>query len=133
MGIMDEFISLTNRDINNLWLLQNTDTGVIIDPTTGPYDDTLTITMRTLSVTFESIYKNIASYPNKIDMSNENHIIKKYYLENDLLITVDTIIEENGNLITTIISGDTTLKYPIARITKINTNEIIDTIYEEVK
>lgn len=131
MGIFEDFKSLTNTDINNLWLYQDDGSELFIDPSLGPDDNTTPIGMRILGVTFENIYKNIASYPNKTDMSNENSISKTFYLEQGKIINVSTLLEDDGNIIRTTISGDTTLDNPVVRITTIY-NDIIKTIYEEV-
>lgn len=134
MGFLEDATKLLSYDTNNLWLGVTEDNDFTIDPSTGPEDDTLNITMRTLGVTFETIYKNIASYPNSIDTTVENKIIKKYYLENDKLITITINMETIGEVerITTLLEGDTSLNYPIKRIKEIQ-NGIINTIYLEIK
>lgn len=134
MGFLEDASKLLSYDTNNLWLGTNIDDDFTIDPSEGPEDDTLNITMRTLGVTFETIYKNIASYPNTIDTTLDNVIIKKYFLENDKLITITTTIEDTNDLqrITTILEGDTSLNYPIKRVKEIQ-NNFIKTIYMEIK
>lgn len=132
-SIEDELNNLDSNVVNNLWLLEPTGTEVVIDPTTGPEDDS-TITMRTLGVTFESINKNIASYPNQVAMYTENGkemIRKTYYLEDDMIITMITEMSVDGNLIITTLTGDTTLDYDIKKITTIN-NNLINTVYEKI-
>lgn len=132
-SIEDELNNLDTNVVNNLWLLEPTGTEVIVDPTTGPEDDS-TITMRTLGVTFESINKNIASYPNQVAMYTENGkdmIRKTYYLEDDMIITMITEMSADGNLIITTLTGDTTLDYDIKKITTIN-NNLINTVYEKI-
>lgn len=132
-SIEDELNNLDTNVVNNLWLLEPTGTEVIVDPTTGPEDDS-TITMRTLGVTFESINKNIASYPNQVAMYTENGkdmIRKTYYLEDDMIITMITEISADGNLIIATLTGDTTLDYDIKKITTIN-NNLINTVYEKI-
>lgn len=101
-----------------------------IDPTTGPSDD-LSITVRTLGVTFESIYKNIASYPNSTDMSNENLIKKIFFLENDQKIYINTEITEgltSGKIVTKI-TGDTSLNNIGLVRTIVYDDNNIDTVY----
>lgn len=94
-----------------------------IDPTDGPEDDR-TITVRTLGVTFESIYKNIASYPNNTDMSDPNYLKKIFYLENDKKIYVDIDLRVEGKIVTTI-TGDTGLKSnSVIKTTTFNDTEI---------
>ena len=134
MGFLEDASKLLSYDTNNLWLGTNIDDDFTIDPSEGPEDDTLNITMRTLGVTFETIYKNIASYPNTIDTTLDNVIIKKYFLENDKFITITTTIEDLNDLqrIVTVLEGDTSLNYPIKRIKEIQ-NNIIKTIYLEIK
>lgn len=132
-SIEDELNNLDTNVVNNLWLLEATGTEVVIDPTTGPEDDT-TITMRTLGITFESINKNIASYPNQISMYIENGkdmISKTYYLEDDMTINMLTETSIDGNLIITTLTGDTTLGYDIKKIITIN-NNLINTVYEKI-
>lgn len=129
--IVTDINKILNYNVNNLWL-GGTVEEVIIDPTTGPEDDTLTLAMRTMGITFETIYKNIASYPSTLDTTQENKIIKTFYLENDKSITITTDISTDGNVIETLLSGDTELPYPIKR-TKTLYNDIIKTIYHEVK
>lgn len=132
-SIEDELNNLDSNVVNNLWLLEPTGTEVVVDPTTGPEDDS-TITMRTLGVTFESINKNIASYPNQVAMYTENGkemIRKTYYLEDDMIITMITEMSVDGNLIITTLTGDTTLDYDIKKITTIN-NNLINTVYEKI-
>lgn len=132
-SIEDELNNLDSNVVNNLWLLEPTGTEVVIDPTTGPEDDS-TITMRTLGVTFESINKNIASYPNQVAMYTENGkemIRKTYYLEDDMIITMITEMSADGNLIIATLTGDTTLDYDIKKITTIN-NNLINTVYEKI-
>lgn len=132
-SIEDELNNLDTNVVNNLWLLEPTGTEVVVDPTTGPEDDS-TITMRTLGVTFESINKNIASYPNQVAMYTENGkdmIRKTYYLEDDMIITMITEMSTDGNLIITTLTGDTTLDYDIKKITTIN-NNLINTVYEKI-
>lgn len=132
-SIVDELNNLDSNVVNNLWLLEATGTEVVVDPTTGPEDDS-TITMRTLGVTFESINKNIASYPNQISMYTENGkemISKTYYLEDSMVITMLTEISVDGNLIISTLTGDTTLGYDIKKITTIN-NNLINTVYEKI-
>lgn len=97
-----------------------------IDPSTGPEDDR-TITMRTLGVTFETIYKNIASYPSTTDISNEKFLKKTMFLENDKSIYITTDTKIDGLIITTI-SGDTTLKTGVTRTITYDDNKI-DTVY----
>lgn len=134
MSIVDEMRKKLNFNINNLWLGNKITDVVVIDPTTGPEDDTLTLTMRTLGITFESLYQNYASYPNTINLSNDAHIIKTYYLENDKKILIDIVTKENtqGTVIKTTISGDTELPYPLLRMKTIY-GEDINTTYHEVK
>lgn len=132
-SIEDELNNLDTNVVNNLWLLEPTGTEVVVDPTTGPEDDS-TITMRTLGVTFESINKNIASYPNQVAMYTENGkdmIRKTYYLEDDMIITMITEMSADGNLIIATLTGDTTLDYDIKKITTIN-NNLINTVYEKI-
>lgn len=132
-SIEDELNNLDTNVVNNLWLLEPTGTEVVVDPTTGPEDDS-TITMRTLGVTFESINKNIASYPNQVAMYTENGkdmIRKTYYLEDDMIITMITEMSADGNLIISTLTGDTTLDYDIKKITTIN-NNLINTVYEKI-
>ncbi len=132
-SIEDELNNLDTNVVNNLWLLEATGTEVVIDPTTGPEDDS-TITMRTLGITFESINKNIASYPNQISMYIENGkdmISKTYYLEDDMTINMLTETSIDGNLIITTLTGDTTLGYDIKKIITIN-NNLINTVYEKI-
>lgn len=132
-SIEDELNNLDTNVVNNLWLLETTGTEVVIDPTTGPEDDS-TITMRTLGITFESINKNIASYPNQISMYIENGkdmISKTYYLEDDMTINMLTETSIDGNLIITTLTGDTTLGYDIKKIITIN-NNLINTVYEKI-
>lgn len=132
-SIEDELNNLDTNVVNNLWLLEPTGTEVVIDPTTGPEDDS-TITMRTLGITFESINKNIASYPNQISMYIENGkdmINKTYYLEDNMTINMLTETSIDGNLIITTLTGDTTLGYDIKKIITIN-NNLINTVYEKI-
>lgn len=132
-SIEDELNNLDSNVVNNLWLLEPTVTDIVVDPTTGPEDDS-TITMRTLGVTFESINKNIASYPNQVAMYTENGkdmIRKTYYLEDSMVITMLTEISVDGNLIISTLTGDTTLDYDIKKITTIN-NNLINTVYEKI-
>lgn len=132
-SIEDELNNLDSNVVNNLWLLDPTNIVVVIDPTTGPDDDS-TIIMRTLGITFESINKNIASYPNQIVMYTENGkdmIRKTYYLEDSMIIIMLTEISVDGNLIITTLTGDTTLDYDIKKITTIN-NNLINTVYEKI-
>lgn len=132
-SIVDELNNLDTNVVNNLWLLEPTGTEVVIDPTTGPEDDS-TITMRTLGITFESINKNIASYPNQISMYIENGkdmISKTYYLEDNMTINMLTETSIDGNLIITTLTGDTTLGYDIKKIITIN-NNLINTVYEKI-
>ncbi len=94
-----------------------------IDPTEGPVDDK-TITVRTLGITFESIYKNIASYPYNIDQSDPNYLKKKFYLEDDKVISIDIDIRVEGKIVTTI-TGDTGTKYTsLVKTTTFNNSEI---------
>jgi hypothetical protein len=132
-SIEDELNNLDSNVVNNLWLLEPTATDIVVDPTTGPEDDS-TITMRTLGVTFESINKNIASYPNQVAMYTENGkdmIRKTYYLEDSMIITMLTEMSVDGNLIISTLTGDTTLDYDIKKITTIN-NNLINTVYEKI-
>lgn len=131
MTIEDNLNKILNLSINNNWL-GNKIEEVVIDPTTGPKDDTLTLTMRTMKVTFESLYQNIASYPYSTDFSLDNKIIKTFYLENDKKITVTILMENDDTVIRTTISGDTELPYPIMKIKTIY-GDVIKTIYQEVK
>jgi len=87
---------------------QPQDDVIIIDPSVGPEDDR-TITVRTLGLTFESIYKNIASYPNTTDISNSDFLRRTIFLENDKKIYINTDISIEGRIVTTI-TGDTSLK-----------------------
>lgn len=131
MAIEDKISKILNLGINNLWLGKSVEE-VVIDPTTGPEDDTLTLTMRTMSITFESLYQNIASYPFTIDLSSDTEIVKSYYLENDKKITISVLIENDGTVFTTTITGDTELPYPIRKIKTIYGDKI-NVIYQEVK
>lgn len=133
MDLLGELERMDYNVVNNLWLKEVGNDEVVIDPTEGPEDD-YTITMRTLGVTFESINRNIASYPNQITMSTENNteiIDKVYYLEDNQEIRMYTVIKNDGNLITTDLSGDTTLEYPIRKIVTID-NNLINSIYERI-
>lgn len=130
MTIEDSLKKILNLSINNNWL-GNKIEEVVIDPTTGPEDNTLTLTMRSLAITFEYLYKNIASYPYTIDFSSDTNIIKTFYLENSKKIIVNTLIEQDGTLFKTTISGDTELPYPIMRIKTVY--DKINVIYQEVK
>ena len=130
MTIEDNLKKILNLSINNNWL-GNKIEEVVIDPTTGPEDNTLTLTMRSLAITFEYLYKNIASYPYTIDFSSDTNIIKTFYLENSKKIIVNTLIEQDGTLFKTTISGDTELPYPIMRIKTVY--DKINVIYQEVK
>ena len=99
-----------------------------IDPTEGPSDDK-TITVRTLGITFESIYKNIASYPSNTDMSDPNYLKKIFYLENDKKIYVDIDLRVDGKIITTI-TGDTGVSSEsLVKTTTFNDTEI-NTVYD---
>lgn len=131
MTIEDNLKKILNLSINNNWL-GNKIEEVVIDPTTEPEDDTLTLTMRTMRITFDSLYNNIASYPNTIDFSSDTTVVKTFYLENNKKITVTTLIEQDGTLFKTTISGDTELPYPLLRIKTIYGDKI-NTIYQEVK
>lgn len=131
MTIEDKISKILNLSINNLWLGDNVEE-VVIDPTTGPEDDSLTLTMRTMSITFETLYKNLASYPHSIDFSSDSKIVKTYYLENDKKINITTLIEQDGTLLKTTITGDTELPYPLLR-TKTIYGDNVNVIYQEVK
>lgn len=131
-GIEDKINKILNLSINNNWLGVNSSDNVVIDPSTGPEDNTLTLTMRSLAITFEFLYKNIASYPSTIDLSSDTKVVKTFYLENSKKITVTTLIEQDGTLFKTTISGDTELPYPLLR-TKTIYGDKINTIYQEVK
>lgn len=131
MTIEDKMLTILNYNVNNLWLGKKIEE-VVIDPTTGPEDDTLTLTMRTMAITFESINKNIASYPSTTDATLDNKVIKTFYLENNKIITLTTEVSDDGYVIETLLAGDTELPYPIKRI-KTLYNNFIKTIYVEVK
>lgn len=131
MTIEDNINKILNLSINNNWLGNKTEE-VVIDPSTGPEDNTLTLTMRSLAITFEYLYKNIASYPNTIDFSSDTKVVKTYYLENNKKINIITLIEQDGTLFKTTISSDTELPYPVLR-TKTIYGDKVNTIYQEVK
>ena len=72
------------------------------------------LTTRTLAVTFESLYKNIASYDYKLDMTNKRYITKIYTLEENKTITVIVDMITKYNIKTTI-EGDTGYPYKLVK------------------
>lgn len=105
-----------------------TETDPDLDPTNGPIDILSDLISRTAGVTFETLYKNIASYPSEIDASNKQYIITKYYLEESKIITV-TVDVPDKTRITTTISGDTGYDNPLVKIVTIEPNRKINTVY----
>lgn len=131
--IAQNFNKTILKSTNNytLCMLNNTcvdDTNLPIDPTIGPTDGITDLNTRTVGITFETIYKNIASYPNSIDMTNKKYIIKVFYLGDNkqINVTVDMLIE--GKIITTI-SGDTGYEKNLIKTILITDNIKIDTVY----
>lgn len=98
-----------------------------IDPSTGPVDTTNDLITRTLGITFETIYKNLASYPYNIDGSEKNYLKKTYYLENNKKIIVEVDGKTPNQVIITI-TGDTGYTNPLIRTTIVTGNNI-NTIY----
>lgn len=126
-AIYDSLLSTIGQFKYNKRYNQVTDTDNTINPSEGPIDDK-TITIRTLGVTFESIYQNIASYPNTIDMSNPDYLKKTFFLENDQKIYVNIDLRVDGKVITTI-TGDTSLADEGLTKTVVYNDIKIDTVY----
>lgn len=103
----NNFNTTINNDTNNLVLGDTNNTGTVDDndPTQGPADEA-THSSRLLSINFENIYQNIASYPYRSKYIDDFTYIKFYY-KNDGIITVQTEMTQDEKKITTTISGDT--------------------------
>ena len=74
-------------------------------PTEGVQDGVLDMQIRTRSITFESLYENIASLPHTVDITNKKLVVKKYYITADRVITI-TVDQMKPYRILTKISGD---------------------------
>lgn len=74
-------------------------------PTEGVQDGVEDMQIRTRSITFESLYENIASLPHTVDITNKKLVVKKYYITTDRIITI-TVDQMKPYRILTKISGD---------------------------
>jgi len=131
--IAQNFNKTILKSTNNytLCMLNNTcvdDAGIPVDPTIGPIDGITDLNTRTVGITFETIYKNIASYPNSIDMTNKKYITKVFYLGNNKQINVTVNMLTEGKIVTTI-SGDTGYEKNLIKTILITDNIKIDTVY----
>lgn len=134
--IAQNFNKTVLKSTNNytLCMLNNTcveEGDLPVDPAIGPTDGNIDLNTRTVGITFETIYKNIASYPNSIDMTNKKYITKVFYLGNDKQINV-TVDMLTSNKIVTTISGDTGYDKNLIKTILITDNIKIDTVYTYV-
>jgi len=83
---------------------------------------------RTLKITYETLYQNIASLNNHTNMVNSRYFIRTYFLENDKTITVITDMSTIGTIISTI-SGDTGYNKKLVKTTTYVKNSHIDVVY----
>jgi hypothetical protein len=130
MTILDNYKKsklLTKLNYTICKLKGNCEETSAIDPSTGPVNTTNDLVTRTSGVTFETIYKNLASYPCDIDSSEKNYLKKTYYLENNKKIIVDVDGKTPNQVIVTI-TGDTGYTKPLIRTT-IVTGSNIKTTY----
>ena len=74
-------------------------------PEQGVQDGETNMLIRTRNITFESLYKNIATLPHTVDITNKQYVIKKYYLTETKIITI-TVDSRMTNRVLTTISGE---------------------------
>jgi len=83
---------------------------------------------RSLAVTFESIYKNIASLPFKSDISNNKYLTRVYTLPDATTITVIIDMLTAGTIVTSI-SGNTGYTEILLKTVTYVKNVSIDCVY----
>lgn len=102
--ISETYAASVTEKMNN-WPLAIT-TG--LDPSVGPYGTPTDTANRINMVTFETIAKNICSYPFRMDLREENVVTKTFYLDATKTNTiVKTIYLANPNEIKTTLTGNT--------------------------
>ena len=102
------------------------------DPTEGPEDSTSNIIDRNSKLTFETIYQNLASYPNEIDISDPTYMTKVFYMEDNKRIDIIIDIREDGKILTTM-SGDLGIDNVDSIIKDVRYDDLdIDTTYHTV-
>lgn len=128
--IQQSFLNNVLSATNNYPLVGGLSGGLdgTIDPEAGPGEGSTDLTTRLLGVTFEKIYKNIASYPYRINISNKKYITKTFFMGNNKTITVviDMLVK---NVITTTITGATGYDRPMVKTTVITPKTRIETVY----
>lgn len=83
---------------------------------------------KTLKLTYETLYQNIASLDNHTDMRDPRYFIRTYYLDNSKTITVITNMRDLGVIVSTI-SGDTGFDKVLVKTTTYVKNSNIDVTY----
>jgi len=87
-----------------------------------------TLLTRSLTVTFETIYKNLASLPSTTDMSNNKYLTQVYTLPDLTTITVVVDMLTPGLIVTTI-SGNTGYTSKLVKTTTYVKHVTIDVTY----
>jgi len=86
--------------------------------------------LNTLSgVTYEQMYKNLASYKHTINMTDKKNITITYTTDINTVITVNTDMRTPGVIVSTI-SGDTPSGMALIKTTSIDANfNVMDVVY----
>lgn len=128
---MSDLLNTYNNIIavnNNIPLLRFISDNVNIDvEIPNEINETQSLRSRLNAVTFEKLYKNLASYHNICDCSNYKYITKTYYIDNENSITV-TVDSTTPKKILTTISGSTGISGKLIKTTTIVNKKYI-TIY----
>lgn len=91
-AISDAYAASVTEKMNNWPLAISTG----LDPSIGPYGTPMSLVDRINMVTFETIAKNICSYPFRMDLRDPEKVTRTYYLDttktNTIVLTIDTSV-----------------------------------------
>lgn len=116
-SVLYNYISTILKGTNNYPLWQAFNDGNV------PTDISTLCEPCQLELTYEMFYKNIASFPYTIDISNDNIYVKRYALPDNKEIVVTTDMR-NEQIITSTLSGDVPDGFPKIRKTYITNDDI---------
>lgn len=83
---------------------------------------------KTLRLTYETLYQNIASLNNHTDMIDSRYFIRTYFLDETRTITVTTNMHNLGSIVSTI-SGDTGFDKVLVKTTTYVKSSHINVVY----
>ena len=106
----------------------NTSTVVVNNNQITPLETQADILSKSLKLTYETLYQNIASLDNHTNMIDKRYFIKTYYLDASKTITVTNDMRDLGLIISTI-SGDTGFDKELVKTTRYVKNSHIDVTY----